>query len=510
MVMRVGGLASGMDIESIVNKLMEAERMPLSRMQQERTLLEWKRDGFRDINRALAGIDDMLLDMKLSRTYNPKTVSSSQKSAVTATASSNATNGSYEISVSQLATNEMQVGTIQVDEGEESTFKPNEPLSSDYHGTHVFHTYNKDGSKKEYEVKIGDGDTLNQVLQRISREDNNVRAFYDESSQKVVFETTRTGIYNPDKSKPEIVFSFEDDGNNHTGKNFFRFLGFSENPEDPNIKKAQDAEFKYNNGLDVTSKDNNYTINGITLEFHNVTEGNARLNVATNVDESFDKIKEFVEKYNKAIELMNTSQIERKKYDYKPLTDEQKEDMTEEQIEKWEEQAKSGILRGETTIQSGMFAMRQGWYAKVETGGEYSTLSQIGIKTSPNYMDGGQLVIDEDKLKAALRDNPDDVYKLFSNSSEGSDRGLVNRLEDSLNRTKKQIEERAGRDTHTGLDDYSLGKRMKDLNSRISDFEKKMIRIEQRYWNQFTQMEKAISRFNDQSSHLLSQFGGGM
>lgn len=495
MVMRVGGLATGMDIEAIVDKLMEAERMPLNRMHQERTLLEWKRDGFREINRALLDIDNMLLDMKLTRTYNPKSVSSSQENAVTATASSSTTNGTYEIEVLELAQNEMQVSK------QLGNIKPDEELSSDLYGTHKFFTYNEDGSKNEYEFEIKEGDTLNQVLQRISRDNNNVRAFYDNGSNRVVFETTRTGVYN--ESGNEINFEFSD---TDASESFFSFLGL--NGPDAIVKNAKNASFKYNNGLEVQSKENNYTINGINLQFHDVTTGNARLSVSTDVEDSFEKIKTFVETYNKAIELMNRSQTERKQYDYKPLLEEQKEEMTESQIEKWEEQAKKGILRGEIVIQSGMFAMRQSWQARVETGGEYTTLSQIGITTSKNYLDGGQLVIDEDKLKQALRDNPDDVYKLFSNNVEGEERGLINRLEDSLNQTKRQIEERAGRDTHTGLENYSLGKRMKDLNDRISDFEKKMFQVEQRYWNQFTQMEKAIARFNDQASYLFSQFGG--
>src|SRR5690625_4466517 len=112
MVMRVGGIYSGMDIEAMVNKLMEAERMPLIRLKQQQTTLEWKRDAYREINSKLLDLNNMLLDMKLTRTYNPKSTTSSQESAVTASAASTATNGSYEISVSQLATNEMQISGI--------------------------------------------------------------------------------------------------------------------------------------------------------------------------------------------------------------------------------------------------------------------------------------------------------------------------------------------------------------------------------------------------------------
>src|SRR5699024_11224577 len=143
--------------------------------------------------------------------------------------------------------------------------------------------------------------------------------------------------------------------------------------------------------------------------------------------------------------------------------------------------AKNGILRGESVIRDGMYTLRQSLQGKVETGGEFTLLSQIGITTTENYLDGGKLKVDEGKLKAALRDHPDDVYKLFSSSSEGDSRGLIHRFDDSLDRISGSIEKQAGNSTHT-LDNYTIGKRMKEMNERISDFERRMVQVEQRYW----------------------------
>src|SRR5690625_4800811 len=109
MVMRVGGLATGMDLEWIVKKMMDAERIPLNKMEQDRTKLTWKRDAFREINRALFELDQLLVDMKLSHNYQSKSVTSSQSNAVTATASTSAGSGSYEISVEQLATSAVRI-----------------------------------------------------------------------------------------------------------------------------------------------------------------------------------------------------------------------------------------------------------------------------------------------------------------------------------------------------------------------------------------------------------------
>src|SRR5690625_1560696 len=113
--MRIGGLATGMDTEQLVDKLMAAERMPLDRMEQDKTKLTWKRDGFRDINKALLELDNMMLDMKLSKTYNTKTVNSSQENAVTATALTSTSNGTYSIKVEKLATSAINVSEKKIE-----------------------------------------------------------------------------------------------------------------------------------------------------------------------------------------------------------------------------------------------------------------------------------------------------------------------------------------------------------------------------------------------------------
>lgn len=485
MVMRVGGLASGMDIEGMVDKLMEAERTPLIRMQQQQETLTWKRDAFRDINSSLLELDNMMLDMKLSSTYKPKTASSSRSDAVTATASASASNGSYEIKVSQLASNAINIGTKDV--GKDIDISP---------GEQSFITFDENGVEQTHKFTIDVDDTLDDVLKKIGEaSDGTVRAFYDESSKKVVMETTRTGNYSQSDDAAEIQFSDNSVFNQVFGLNM------------ENEKGGENAKFTYNNALELESTTNDYNLNGIQFTFHEVTETNARISVTTDVDESFDKIMAFVDKYNETIEKMNESQREEKHRDFPPLTEEQKEEMSEDQIKKWEEKAKSGILRGESTISNGMYALRQSLQQKVETGGEFTLLSQIGITTTKNYMDGGKLEVDEEKLKAALRDHPDDVHKLFSNSEEGASQGLIHRFDEVLDNTRGSIEQKAGKSTHT-LDNYQLGKNMKSLNKRIEDFQARMVQVEQRYWNQFSAMEQAISKLNQQSSYLFSQFGG--
>lgn len=491
--MRIGGLATGMNTDEIIEKMMAAERMPLDRMEQDKTKLEWQRDGFRDINKTLLELKNLMLDMKLSKTYQSKTVTSSMEGAVTATAKSSAVDGSYKIQVDKLATSAVNMSQGKVNINGKLSELENFNMPSD--NKIWFQTYNEDGKGQYHSVEVDADDTVKDVLKKITNQDNNVRAFFDEQSGKVIMETTRTGNYSENAETPEIDF----------GQNsfFVDVLKMDLSKE----TGGTDAAFSYN-GLSLTSKTNSYTLNDVTFNFNAETNGqSATLTVANNTEATFDKVMEFVDKYNEVVEAMNGSQREEKFRDFKPLTEAQKKEMSEKEIELWEEKAKSGLLRGESTISNGLYSMRSSWYSTVETDGEYSTLTQIGIQTSTAYLDGGKLIVDEDKLRAALAENPEDVKKLFTNNNKDGSRGLINRLEDSLDTTMDTIKARAGNSTTTSLDNYTLGKRMKDLNDRISAFENRLVKVESRYWSQFTAMEKAIQRMNQQSEYMMSQFG---
>lgn len=484
MVMRVAGLATGMDIEAMVNKLMEAERLPLQRLKQDQTKLEWKRDAFRDINRVLLQFNDLMLDMKLSRTYQSKKVTSSKSNAVTATATTGSLEGSYSINVTGLASSAMNVSRENID------------LDEVYTGSSEirFKTFDEEtNALKEHVIEVDEGDTIRDILKKINDGDNHVRAFIDHERNRVILETTRTGVYN--ENGPEMVFDNDDF--------FTNVLGLDESEE----IAAKNAEFTYNNGLVLTSRTNSYELNGINLRFHDVTNGNATITVSHDVDHAFDSIMNFVDQYNKVVDAINTSQQEQVYRDYHPLSEEQKEEMSEKQIELWEEKAKSGILRGEGVLRNGLFNLRQIWYTSVDTGGEINSILDLGIETSNDYSNGGKLLVDEEKLRAALETDMESVQKLFAAVGEESN-GLVYQIEENVKQIMRGIEERAGKEFHT-LENYQIGKRIKQLDDQISAFEQKLYQVENRYWNQFTRMEVAIQRLNEQSSYLFSQFYGG-
>lgn len=491
MNMRISGLATGMDTESIINDLMKAEKIPLDKMEQDKTKIEWQRDKFREINTLRQKIDDMAFDMQLSKTFKTKSVHSSMENAVTATGSPKAPEGTYKIEVTQLATSAINVSAdIKVD--------PEANLFSEmgYTDTQSFTltTFDKNGKAVNFDYEIKQGDTLKDVIKRINDDDNNIRMFYDENTNKVIMETTRTGKYNLNEQGNEIEFDSSADS---VFKSIFRMSRANE-------KGGTNAKFKYNDAYEIETKENNYTLNGINFEFKNTTDGvPATVTLTNDIDATVDHIKEFVEKYNELIDLMNKTQREEKYRDFPPLTEEQKKELEEREIELWEEKAKSGILRGDSIITSALTNLRQNWYQSVDTGGEYNVISQIGITTTKDYLDGGKIEINEEKLKEALQKDPDSVYKLFAGS--GDKKGIMDHLDDSLETMKTKINERAGRSSDT-LSNYTLGKRIKDIDTRMNDFQNRLQQIETRYWRQFTAMEKAISTMNNQSAMLMNNF----
>lgn len=273
------------------------------------------------------------------------------------------------------------------------------------------------------------------------------------------------------------------------------------------------------NGVDLESTTNAFNISGYTITLKDNILSGSSLSVSSSTDTEsiYNKIKEFVDTYNGLITDLN-SQIKETKYrNFPPLTSEQKEEMSENEIKLWEEKAKSGLLRSDSIIREGLSNMRMSFLNDVSGLGDstINTLSEIGITTSRSLSDGGKLVIDDKKLRAALEKDSDQVVSLFTQTgtvSKGADgktidsRGIAQRLKAAVDLTIKSIEAKAGKATNTD-DQYTLGKNLIDADKRINVWKTKLEMIEKRYWKQFTAMEQAINKANSQSSYL-SQFGG--
>ncbi|MGM0804327.1 MAG: flagellar hook-associated protein 2 [Bacillota bacterium] len=483
--MRIGGLASGMDIDTIVGDLMKAERIPLDKLAQKKTTLEWQRDDYRSMNKLLDELDKTIFSgITLQGNFTKKSIVSSNPSAVTATANGSAVNTNTKIEVSELATPALFIGGVKDLNG----FK----ASAD--ATLKFSVTSGDGKTKEVEIAIKKDDNLDSVISKFNSSGLDVTAFYDTQKQQFVLTKKDTG------SKSEIKIL------DTNAMDFMNSLGYSIAAVNDTVTKTggSDAKFKIN-GYSTERSTNTFDISGVTYTLQDV--GTANISVSSDTNSTVDMIKKFVDKYNETIEAINKKTAETKYRDFPPLTDAQRKDLSEKEAELWDEKAKSGMLRGDSILSNGLNTLRTELYAKVNTGDpKYDQLSEIGITTSSNYLAKGKLEFDEEKLRKALAENPTAVMKLFT--GEGEADGIAKKLRKTIEQTVDKIELKAGNALRTNAQ-FTLGKELTDVDKRISAFEDRLKQVEDRYWRQFSAMESAIQRSNQQSMYLMQQFGGG-
>lgn len=656
---RFGGLATGLDIDSIVNDLMRIEQMKVDKLKQEKQILEWQKEGYRNITNLLRGFYDDYFDILYSKTnmtssssYNTIKVQSSNESYLTATASAGAhvanktitkivtakaaqvkgaaasgqimgevsemnQDGSLDLKGHSIViTIDGVTRMIDFDDEYESindfaqkfqakikdvfghkedrvvvqadgnyiVLKSNEELNGSNSVTSTTITVNNyikgdgvtdlgfkpnqsnrvnldstlEGLKNHFatplnfvqddegrnlvrftingvEFSFSSNDTLRTVINTINNSDAGVTLTYNSLTDEFTLTNKNTGAAH--------VLTAEDviDESTGQGSNFLKALGFGSYNQDgepiPIRAQGEDAMMVID-GVTVYRSTNNFTIDGVTYNLvrdYNVDGSETEpiaLTMTQDVDQAFENIKNFVEAYNKVIDTINKVLKEERFRDYPPLTDEQKEAMTEKEIELWEEKAKSGLLQRDPILQNIVYSMRRALVEPVK--GVSINLSSIGITTG-SYTEGGKLHIDETKLKNALRERGDEIMRLFTNRSEISyspdntgeqrtqryeESGLIHRLSDIL---QDNIRTRRDKDGRKGVllekagivgdaSEFSnlMDAKLKDMNKRIDEAIDKMIRAEERYWAQFTALETAIQRMSAQSMWLAQQFGGGM
>ena len=276
------------------------------------------------------------------------------------------------------------------------------------------------------------------------------------------------------------------------------------------LVKASDGWITYN-GAKFEASSNNYTINGLNFTANAVTAEGETITVTVNkdVDAVYDKVKNFIKQYNELLEEMNKLYGADSAKGYDILTDEEREAMTEEQIEKWENKIKDSLLRRDDTLNSLLNTMRTTLAKSVTVDGKSYALSSFGIVTS-DYKEKGKLHLlgdsedtygkdYEDKLKNALAEDADTVMQVLS--------GITKDLYDSMNEKMKSSSISSAL---TFYNDKQMDKTMTSYKDELSTLEDRLQQIEDRYYDQFTAMEVAMSKLNSQQSSMNSIFGGGM
>lgn len=432
----------------------------------------------------------------------------------------NTANGATKVTVygPQGATGELAgLGDLGLTEGQSNRISLNRPLMTIQNLFATPIEFDEEGNAEftinGETIAIKMTDTLEQVFSKINNNEKaNVTIRYDELTDKITLTSKVTG------GGDNLVLS---------DSSFFRALNLDQ------ITDGQDAIVELN-GETLIRSSNTFTVNGVTYtlkKVHGETDEGETVTVTQDVDSVVAKIKEFIEEYNKLIDTIRTKVTEPYDRSYLPLTDAQKDAMKEKDIEKWEEKAKTGLLRNDSLLQKILLDMRRAMYEKIE--GVNITLKDIGIE-SKSYQDYGKLYLDEDKLRNMLLTRPDEVARLLNGVSEDNpsysrtataeqraDRysrsGVLQRLSDIIqdnvstvrdsNGNKGFLLEKAGIEgdiTNTG---NILSKELDDYDDRIRELIDKLTRKEEAYYRQFTQMEKMLAQMNQQSAWLSAQFG---
>lgn len=253
-------------------------------------------------------------------------------------------------------------------------------------------------------------------------------------------------------------------------------------------------------GKDYKSDSNKLTVSNVTYTF--LGAGKSIMTVSQDTEKVVENVKAFVDDYNKLLDKLNDMYNEQKYTDYDVLTESQKKAMTEEQIEKWEEKAKSGLMYRNEYVGKLISDLREAVYTPVDSvDGKYHTMMSLGIESKT---DRGHLKIDEDKLRKVIAEDPDIVYQMLGNLDKDDDynkNGVVQRVSDVANKSMKSIKSYAGTTTEVA-DGSSLGTLIQDMQQKMSNFKVMMNAFESALYKRYDKMESAIQKLGMQLGYI--------
>lgn len=489
-MIRMSGLNSGLDTESLVSALVSAKKTKVDEAKQAKTKLEWTQTAWKDMNSKIYGLyTGSLSTMRYQSAYSKK-VMKSTNSALTAIAGENASNGIQTAQVKALAKAGYLTGAaIKTTAGEKVT--GNTKLSD--LGMETGGVIKLQVAGETSEITIEDGMTMNDLVKKF--QEAGVNANFDENNQRLFISAKETGVAN------DFLFT--------GGGALLDRIGITASAGATRIK-GSDAELILN-GASFKSSTNNFEINGSTYTVNSVTDAEFTISTETDTSGIYDMIKDFFKSYNETINGMAAAYNADSAKGYEPLTDEMREQLSDKQAEDWEKKIKDSLLRKDSTLSSVMQAMRNAMNSGIEIDGKTYYLSDFGINTQ------GYLMADEneryayhidgnaddsvsagnaDKLKAMITTDPELVTKFFSELTKG----LYDTLTEKMGSSEYSSVYKVYNDKKMKSDYDNYTKKIAELEAKLQDYE-------DRYYKKFTAMEKAMATLNSQQSAISSLFG---
>lgn len=353
-----------------------------------------------------------------------------------------------------------------------------------------------------------------------TNKDVGVKASYLSSTNQFVLISSETGSGREiqlEGASADIFGAVKDADGNYTDGNF-------------EMGKNAQVLVSYGNGIStmIESSSNTFDLEGLRVtvsqEFGNVTQDTSGVwnsdrskavtfSAKADVDGVTETVKKFIEEYNEMIKEINTQVTTRPDKAYGPLSEEQKDEMSEKSIENWEKKAKQGLLYNDATMRALSLDMQGVLTNLMANGANYKDLEEMGITISDDYLDGGTITFDEAKFKAAMTSDPEKVSDVFTGGGDIK-KGLASIIEDTLtpyatkyanrngNSYGRLIEEAGSEKIPLSIMNNQIYKDLKEMQSVLDTLNARLASEQDRYISQFTTMETLINQMNSQASYL--------
>lgn len=538
MPIRITGLNSGLDTEAIISELVSAYRTKEEKYQKAQTKLSWKQDAWKDLNIKVRSLYDNISNLRFTSAWTMKKTTVSDSTKATVTAAGSCVNGTQTLKIKQLAKGTYITG------GEISNTSAGTAPTSATKLSELGYT----GSGGDIQVKDSSGN----VVKTVSVTGNTtikdlVSALNGAGDTKASFDATNKRIFmTSNKTGEQNAFSLDGDAD------VLKTVGLSKEGG-ASIVDAQDSEIELN-GAKFTSANNTYTVNGLTIDCLAET-GNSEISITTSVDTQsmYDQVKSFLSQYNSLMKEMYSLYNADSAKGYEPLTDSEKDQMTDTEVEKWEEKIKAALLRRDDTLDGIMSTMKNAMstsyyiyngnavtydsdkqYYKCNgnaiknSDGSYVTsasqlklwasangakkysLSSFGIKTEAyatmtanSSQDAYH--IDGDADDSVSKNNSDVLMNMLSSDPDTVSsfmKQLTSGLYSAIDTKMKSVKGLSS--SYTIYNDIEMAREYSDYTDTISKWEDKLTDLEDSYYKKFAAMESALASLQSQSSSLSS------
>lgn len=503
MAMRMTGMFSGMDTESIIQELVSVKRTKVDDVKKKQTKLEWKQDAWKEMNTKLKNLQSKYVsNMRFSTAYMKKTTKVSNSSAVSVITGENAVNGVQSLQVKQLAKTGYLTGAeMKSAKGSLTALSKLSDLTGGESITGSGQIKIQAGSK-EVSMNIAADTTISDVMNQLK--DAGLNANFDAKQQRLFVSAKESGEAN----------DFSITGLDANGQAALNAMGISASSVGSSKIDGQDAII-YLNKAKFTNSTNSFEINGLTITALSETAAGEDVTITTqdDTDGIYDMIKKFFKEYNSIINEVDKLYNADSASKYEPLTDEEKDALTDSEVEKYEKKIKDALLRRDSNLSSIRTKFTSTMSAGVEVNGKRMYLNDFGIDTlgyftaadnekNAYHIDGDpdddSTSGNADKLKSLISSDPDTVVSFFS--------ALSRELYSAMDGLSSAVQ---GYRTYGSFyDDKKMKSDYSDYTTKIAEMEQKVNDYEDKWYKKFSKMETALAKMQSNSSAISGLLGG--